>query len=63
MQHGVQPDFVTTQMLASVRMAEWELTHNLELLAEVHCKTSLPQNMHMVTARSKHGCACMIRDY
>ena len=36
MQHGVQPDFVSTQMLASVRMAEWELTHKLELLTEVH---------------------------
>lgn len=36
MQDGVQPDFVSTQMLASVRMAEWELTHKLELLTEVH---------------------------
>ena len=36
MQEGVQPDFVSTQMLASVRMAEWELTHKSELLTEVH---------------------------
>jgi hypothetical protein len=35
MQLGVQPEFVTTQMLASVRMSEWELTHKLELLLEV----------------------------
>ena len=41
-QEGVQPDFVSTQMLASVRMAEWEMTQKSELLTEVHCKTSLP---------------------
>ena len=35
LQLGVQPDFVMTQMLARVRMSEWEETGEVALLAEV----------------------------
>lgn len=35
MQLGAQTHFVTAQMLASVCMSEWEVTHKLELLLEV----------------------------